>query len=280
MNQNNLRQQFDEQGYVILQGFLDSSVVAQARSAMEELVEQQAQRLVATGKIASPMHAEPFETRFFRLFEEHLDDAPKSFRRELHLSGLFDLFFNPALLDVVEVLIGPEVRLYPNYTARPKFPDWKGTEVLWHQDGGYTEQVAEDEGSVELQRMVNVWTPLVPARAANGCMQFVPGTHKLGAVPHESREYYLEIAHESLDPYVKSAVDVELDPGDVVLFQNLLFHRGQPNHSSEIRWSFDWRYQDAIQSTLRKEEGHIARSSSNPDSAVKNAGEWASLTFR
>jgi ectoine hydroxylase-related dioxygenase (phytanoyl-CoA dioxygenase family) len=128
--------------------------------------------------------------------------------------------------------------------------------------------------------MVNVWTPLVPARAANGCMQFVPGTHKLGAVPHESREYYLEIAHESLDPHVKSAVDVELDPGDVVLFQNLLFHRGQPNHSSEIRWSFDWRYQDAIQSTLRKEEGHIARSSSNPDIAVKNADEWASLTFR
>ena len=280
MNRNDLRQQFDDQGYVKLKGFLDSSVVAQARTAMEALVEQRAQQLVAAGKIASPMRAEPFETRFFRLYEEHLDDAPKSFRRELHLSGLFDLFFNPALLDVVEVLIGPEVRLYPNYTARPKFPDWKGTEVLWHQDGGYTEQVAEDVGSVELQRMVNVWTPLVPARAANGCMQFVPGTHKLGAVPHESREYYLEIARESLDPYVESAVDVELDPGDVVLFQNLLFHRGQPNLSKEIRWSFDWRYQDARQPTLRKEEGHIARSSSNPDSAVKSADEWASLTFR
>ncbi len=280
MNRNDLRQQFDDQGYVKLKGFLDSSVVAQARTAMEALVEQRAQQLVAAGKIASPMHAEPFETRFFRLYEEHLDDAPKSFRRELHLSGLFELFFNPALLDVVEVLIGPEVRLYPNYTARPKFPDWKGTEVLWHQDGGYTEQVAEDVESVELQRMVNVWTPLVPARAANGCMQFVPGTHKLGAVPHESREYYLEIARESLDPYVESAVDVELDPGDVVLFQNLLFHRGQPNLSKEIRWSFDWRYQDARQPTLRKEEGHIARSSSNPDCAVKSADEWASLTFR
>ena len=175
MNKNDLRQQFDDQGYVILQSFLDSSVVAQARSAMEELVEQQAQQLVATGKIASPLHAEPFETRFFRLYEEHLDDAPKSFRRELHLSGLFDLFFNPALLDVVEVLLGPEVRLYPNYSARPKLPEWKGTEVLWHQDGGYTEQIAGDEESVELQRMVNVWTPLVPARVANGCMQFCTG---------------------------------------------------------------------------------------------------------
>jgi len=280
MDENGLREQFNDQGYVKLQDFLGTSVVAQARSAMEELVDQHAQQLVSSGKIASEMRQEPFETRFFRLYENDLDDAPKSFRRELHLVGLFDLFFNPALLDVVEALIGPEIRLYPNYSARPKFPEWKGTEVLWHQDGGYTEQIEGAKGSVEAQRMVNVWTPLVPARVENGCMQFVPGTHKLGTVPHESREYYLEIAQESLDPYVQSAIDVELDPGDVVLFQNLLFHRGQPNHSDRIRWSFDWRYQDARQPTLRKEEGHIARSHHNPESAVKSADEWANLTFR
>ncbi len=280
MNQDDLRRRFDEHGYVKLVDFLDADVVAHARAAMEELVDRQAQRLVAAGTIATAMVEEPFETRFFRLYEHHLDDAPKSFRRELHLAGLFDLFFNPALLDVVEALIGPEILLYPNYTARPKLPEWKGTEVLWHQDGGYTEQVAGDKGSVELQRMVNVWTPLVPARARNGCMQFVPGTHKLGTVPHEQREYYLEIARESLDPYVKAAVDVELDPGDVVLFQNLLFHRGQPNHSREIRWSFDWRYQDLRQPTLRKEEGHVARSRSRPERAVASAAAWANLTFR
>ena len=280
MNQDDLRRQFDDQGYVKLVGFLDTDVVAQARAAMADLVEARAQELVAAGTIASAMREEPFETRFFRLYESHLDDAPKSFRRELHLPGLFDLFFNPGLLDVVEALLGPEIRLYPNYTARPKLPEWKGTEVLWHQDGGYTEQIEGAKGSVELQRMVNVWTPLVPARAENGCMQFVPGTHKLGSVPHESREYYLEIARETLDSHVQDAVDVELDPGDVVLFQNLLFHRGQPNHSREIRWSFDWRYQDLRQPTLRKEEGHVARSRSRPESAVTSAAEWASLTFR
>ena len=280
MGGNDLRERFDEQGFVKLHDFLDARVIAQAQSAMEELVEQSAQRLVAAGTIEDALETEPFETRFFRLFEHHLDAAPKSFRRELHLAGLFDLFFNSSLLDVVEALIGPEIRLYPNYSARPKFPEWKGTEVLWHQDGGYTEQGSGDREGVETQRMVNVWTPLVPARVENGCMQFVPGTHKLGTVPHESREYYLEIAQEALEPHVSAAVDVELDPGDVVLFQNLLFHRGQPNHSDTIRWSFDWRYQDAAQSTLRKEQGHIARSRSQPESAVASADEWANLTFR
>lgn len=280
MNETSLREQFNDQGFVQLRGFFNARVVAQARSAMEELVERAAQQLLAMGKIENAMAAEPFETRFFRLYEHHLEDAPKSFRRELHLAGLYDLFFYPDLLDVVEALLGPEIRLYPNYTARPKLPEWKGTEVLWHQDGGYTERGGGAKEGVETQRMVNVWSPLVPARAENGCMQFVPGTHKLGAVPHEQREYYLEIAREALDPYVKTAIDVELDPGDVVLLQNLLFHRGQPNHSSGIRWSFDWRYQDATQPTLRKEEGHIARSHSNPEGTVNNAQDWANLTFR
>lgn len=57
------------------------------------------------------------------------------------------------------------------------------------------------------------------------------------------------------------------------------FHRGLPNYSSKIRWSVDWRYQDATQPTLRKENGHIARSRREPTQAVQNADHWASLYF-
>lgn len=264
---------FDTQGYVILKNFLPASIVAQARAAMNELVDQQAQALLAAGKIDDPHQDAPFETRLLQLYANHLSEAPGSFRRELHLRGLFDLFFYPPLLDIVERFLGGELRLYPNYSARPKLPDHAATEVLWHQDGGYT------PGEVKQLRMVNVWSPLVPARVENGCMEFVPGTHHLGPVPHEKREFYLEISPDALAPYVSQAVAIELDPGDVVLFHNLLFHRGTPNHSSTIRWSLDWRYQDATQSTLRKEHGHIARSRSHPEAAVQSADAWANLTF-
>jgi ectoine hydroxylase-related dioxygenase (phytanoyl-CoA dioxygenase family) len=157
--------------------------------------------------------------------------------------------------------------------VRPKYPDFAATEVLWHQDGGYT------EGQVDMLRMVNVWTPFVPARVENGGMQFIPGTQRLGAVPHERRQYYLEIAADVLAPLEGKAINVELDPGDIVLFHNLLFHRGLPNHSKQIRWSADWRYQDATQPTLRKENGHIARSRSHPEQAVQSPEQWASLSF-
>jgi phytanoyl-CoA hydroxylase len=159
----------------------------------------------------------------------------------------------------------------------------EGTQVLWHQDAGYTEHLVQkvDSGtSVNAFRMINVWTPLVPARPENGCMQFIPGTHKLGVVPHESKKHYLEIAGDILEPLLQNAVDVILDPGDIVLFNNLLFHQGQPNLSATIRWSIDWRYQDLTQPTNRKEEGHVARSRENPASAVQSAEEWANLSWR
>jgi ectoine hydroxylase-related dioxygenase (phytanoyl-CoA dioxygenase family) len=260
---------------------IEPSVVAGARGELETLVDREAGKLLASGKIRDPLEDEPFETRLFRLYKGCLDDAPDSFRAELHLAGLYGMFFHPKLLDVVETILGGEIRLYPNYTARAKLPDWEGSLVLWHQDGGYTETVSTGEGglTVDKMRMVNVWTPLVPARIENGCMRFIPGTHKLGVVPHVKKKYYLEIVPEVLDPRLAQAVDIELDPGDVVVFHNLLFHHGQPNRTRKIRWSLDWRYQDASQPTLRRENGHIARSASDPARAVRSAEQWASLSF-
>jgi phytanoyl-CoA hydroxylase len=269
-----LQRQFEQQGYILLSGFLEAEVIQSARSELAMLVDRHAQRLLAEGKITDPLEDEPFETRMARLYESCLDEAPRLFRRELHRAGLFPVFFSPRLLDTVEAFLGPEIRLYPNYTARPKLPEWEGTLVLWHQDGGYTQGQ-----QVEALRMLNVWAPLVPARVENGCMQFIPGTHKLGVVPHEQRPHYLEIAPEYLEPRLDQAVPIELDPGDLILFHNLLFHQGLPNHSRTIRWSLDWRYQDATQPTLRAERGRIARSHRDPASAVKSAAEWASLSF-
>lgn len=112
----------------------------------------------------------------------------------------------------MEKLLGPEIRLYPNYTVRPKLPEHAGTQVLWHQDAGYTAGNKHgndpDAGSmtVEQLRMVNAWGP----------------------VSHMTKEYYLEIVEQELKPRLNDAVDIAVDPGDVVLFSNLLFHMGQP----------------------------------------------------
>jgi phytanoyl-CoA hydroxylase len=279
-----LRKQFDEQGYIIIKNFFAPELIAQARSELETLVDQQAEKLLKSGKVSHPYSNEPFETRLYRLYEGCLDEAPTIFRKELHLPSLFGYFFDSGLLDIVEQMLGGEVRLYPNYSVRPKLPEWEGTLVWWHQDGAYTKFWDHSDQPVETLdvenlRMLNVWSPLVPAREENGCMQFVPGTHRLGIVPHIKRQYYLEIVDEEFTRLFEQAVSIELDPGDMVFFSNLLFHQGLPNRSKMVRWNLDWRYQDATQPTLRREKGHIARSRKCPASAVRSREEWARLTF-
>ena len=275
-----LKAQFDDRGFVILSGVIDGHVLAAVRRDLTWLVNMHAGRLIEDGVIEDPCIDVPFETRLLKLYENCLDRAPNSFRAELHLPGLYGLFFNPAVLDLAESILGPEVRLYPNYTARPKLPQHEGSLVLWHQDAGYTahgtaaKEQASDLTAADL-RMVNVWSPLVPARPENGCMQFIPGTHKLGIVEHVERKYYLEIVEEELKPRLDQAVDVVCDPGDVVLFSNMLFHCGRPNISNIVRWSLDWRYQDATQSTLRRQHGHLARSTAHPDRVVRDGEAWS-----
>ena len=49
-----------------------------------------------------------------------------------------------------------------------------------------------------------------------------------------------------LDPevvakYADRAITLECDPGDVIFFSNLLFHRGGNNEENIVRWSADWR---------------------------------------
>lgn len=273
--------QFKEQGFIILKCVIEPEAVEKVKAEINGLVDEHAQQLIAAGKIDHDFRDEPFDKRLYRMYEERIDEASIDFREELHRPGLYHLFFNSTVLDIVEALIGGEIRIYPNYQVRPKLPDHAGSLVLWHQDGGYTARLAPSkEAAVQTLHMVNVWSPLVSATVENGCMQFVPKTHSLGVVPHIDRGLYLEIAPEVLDPRLPEAIPIELEPGDIVLFHNLLFHAGLPNRADTIRWSADWRYQDANQPTLRQDIGHIARSQSNPASAVQNAEHWGELKFQ
>ena len=276
-------EKFNSDGYLILKNFYPNRIIEAARGAASELVDRVAIRLLESGKISKSYSDQPFESRLARICVVVPNDVPHIFRKELHLLGMYDVFFFSPLLDIAESLLGQELRLYPNYSIRPKLPDHAPTHVLWHQDGGYTYKLHLDGDYnttiVDSLKMINVWSPLVPAREENGCMQFIPGTHKIGMAQHEDREFYLEIAQDDLVPFLDKAVSIELDPGDIVLFHNMLYHQALPNHSDHVRWSMDWRYQDARQSTLRPTQGHLARSQINESQVVSSAVDWAQRVF-
>ena len=268
------QEQFARDGYFILRGLLTPECLAGVQRECEVLVEEVAGRLLAEGWISQTFAEASFETRMMKLYQTLPEESPTTFRQELHRAGFFGLFAHPALLELAQAHLGPEIRLYPNYSVRPKLPDNPRTEVLWHQDAGYT------VGEAQVLRMMNVWTPLVPARVENGCMQFVPGSHRQGVVAHQKETYYLKISDAVMGPVEAQAVNIEVDPGDVVVFSNLLFHRGLPNRVPQVRWSLDFRYQDATQPTMRPTQGHLLCSQAHPEGVVRDAAHWAQLKFQ
>ena len=122
-------------------------------------------------------------------------------------------------------------------------------------------------------------------------MKCIPQTHKkLGCVEHTIARLYRDggaaqdadavappgdapagtyntcIAPEIVEAQggMAAAVDLACEPGDVVLFSNLLFHRGGFNTSGVVRWSVDWRYQDVARPTHRPRQGHVLRTRMSP----------------
>ncbi len=104
----------------------------------------------------------------------------------------------------------------------------------WHQDYGYWYQngcLYPDMGSCLIT--------LDQATVANGCLQVIVGSHKMGRIDHQKSG-----DQTAADPdRVAAALDrmelvhCELDPGDAIFFHANLLHRSDQNTSEKPRWS-------------------------------------------
>ena len=104
----------------------------------------------------------------------------------------------------------------------------------WHQDYGYWY-----ENGCLYPDMASCMIAVDRASKANGCLQVLRGTHKIGRVNH------VKIGGQvGADPTrVEAAlarhelVYCEMEPGDAVFFHSNLLHRSDQNNSEHSRWS-------------------------------------------
>ncbi len=147
----------------------------------------------------------------------------------------FDMVTSPALLDVVEQIIGPDIILWAS--AMFCKPAETGLEVPWHQDGQYW--------PIQPRATVTMWIALDNVTAQNGCMRVIPGSHRLGDFSHEvSPREDLVLNNVLNDPRLDlgGAYDIELEPGQVSLHDVNLVHGSQPNRSGQRRAGYAVRY--------------------------------------
>lgn len=160
--------------------------------------------------------------------------------RQPHRLGNLHLYFpwmlalasRPALLDMAEALLGPDLLLAGSVLLNK--PPHDPAFASWHQDNTYA------------TFSLSAWIALTDSHDENGCMRVVPGTHVHGRLPH----VVSTDAHNMLarGPQLAAAVDeraavsVQLKAGEFSLHHPAIIHGSGPNGSGLGRTGFVVRF--------------------------------------
>ena len=270
-------EKFQKDGFLIVRDLLPLAALQPIVDELEEKVDESINEAVTLGIIPATdtYPDEPFDTRL-GLASRNCSNRNwlwQQFHTKEHkTAGMFTLRTWPALLDVAESLIGPEILAHPQNVLRGKLPDHAPGVVPWHQDLAYL--IPEDAGET---LVVNFWIPLVRATAENGCMQVLRGSHRAGLLSHDHRETtYIGVAETDLPD--GDVVTCEVDEGDVLLTMERLLHRSIPNISDTVRWSVDSRYcRIGLPPGRPHSVGFVARSYETPESVARSHRDWIKL---
>lgn len=130
---------------------------------------------------------------------------------------------------LIRQLLGPEAECFGDHAINK--PPRHGAETPWHQDEAYWDPGKD-------HRAISVWIPLQPATISNGCMHFIPGSHRLNVLEHrpignDHRVHGLEVVPNICD--FSGAVACELAAGGAT------FHGGRTLHYTPGNTTEDYR---------------------------------------
>ncbi len=228
---------FAEDGYLIVKKALHSDDLVPLIAVISEVVDRRARELYNAGTTSDVYESMPFERRWYAILQEcGRENEVFGWHTLVFSEALFNLITHPKVLDVIETLIGSEIQFNGDFWVRPKLPNEKLTTLPWHQDSAYMPNTENDTH-------LTVWLPLVDVEVENGALQFLPGSHTSGL------QTYHRVEGEAFAVPVQSPTSshtnidtLEMKKGDLLIFNNLVFHRSLLNYSDTIRWSVDFRY--------------------------------------
>lgn len=201
-------------------GFL---VVADLLSAEE--VGKLQQRMLGIERGSVPFPREHIE------LEPGTADAPAAVRKINRCAECDEVFMshatNDKILDVVEELIGPDIKLY---TSQSFMKPPGGVEKPWHQDSAYF--------PIEPKALVTCWTALDDVTCDNGCLWVIPGSHQ-GPL-HDHRQPWqvgdrTDMQVPDDDVPGDRAAPIVMSAGSCSFHHSMLLHRSGPNRSSNSR---------------------------------------------
>ena len=205
-----IKADFDRDGYVAIPSFLNPLQVDQIQKRMDEYLRD-------VVPYVSPKH---------KFYEDK--DRPETLKHLVDLSNhdpfFGRMFFSEQFVGLAELLLnGPVQGANLQWFNKP--PQF-GNPTPPHQDGYYF--------MLEPNEAVTMWLALDEVDEENGCVRYIPGSHKRGIRPH-SRTTTLGFS-QGISDYGDEDCAVEVPmharPGDLLVHHSLTVHRANGNSSS------------------------------------------------
>lgn len=148
--------------------------------------------------------------------------------------GFHDVLWNPAFVMAAHQLLGNKAVRFWHDQLFCKPPKHGGV-VAWHQDYSYWTR------SKPMQHLT-AWTGLDDATVENGCLHYIPGSHKWGFINKpvltgdmEGLKAFLD---EKQQEELKHPVPIEMKKGHATFHHPLLVHGSFENKSDKQRRAF------------------------------------------
>jgi len=170
-----------------------------------------------------------------RPFVETDPDWDVIYPRIQSLEAFHSFFHTAKVLELMRLVSGSEVFVYPMKMARISTPDKIGHETPPHQDA-YSHHAGPT--------MAGIWVALHAMNAAMGRVKVLPGSHKGGVRKVFTAEGVGGVQCE-IYPDETCWHVADSDPGDVLIFHSGTVHRAEPNTTGHtVRMSVDTRFCD------------------------------------
>jgi 2-aminoethylphosphonate dioxygenase len=204
-------QQYHERGFVVLRSFFDAGTMRQIAADAERLWADEAKLICRENLRCRYMPHHKTSELLFECFDPIIDLSPAmaaAARDERLLTVLGTIYGEPAYLFKDKLIFKPAgatgYPLHQDYIAWESFP----------------------------KSFLTVLIPIDPSTEENGCTVVYEGCHRGGLLTPADGKFYPTprecVVHER-------RVALEMDPGDIAIFDGFTPHESNPNRSSLAR---------------------------------------------
>ena len=220
--------QFRLNGHITVEDLLTSEEVEALGAHVDFIAGGEATHIPETS-----LQTEPALVGTTTAVAERVLSKRKLFNLAIYDDRLWAHVTHPRILPVIADLLGTkDIKMYGDQLFM-KSPE-TGSAQPWHQDSASWRDIFPMD-------LVTAWCAIDHATPENGCLNFVPGTHRWGVLSAEQLSHFVEDFNTVRWPLVPTP----LRPGSVSFHHSLTIHASSANTSSQRRRGYAVHYMRA-----------------------------------